>query len=185
MLDSLKRIYNNEFKQHCLYPQDVSDSLFAGRESITILDMLKFKIPDRDIIWLFTRQGMATEKQQRIFACQCAYDVIEEYENMITGDRDSRMAIYLAIDFANGYMTIEEFKSMRRKLFPVYYKLNPAISVLEDNAWDAASEVVKAVDRLTGSTGLLFDFQLIHIHSVLTGQYDYLESDHAKTYKRA
>ena len=69
----------------------------------------KLQRPDWMLSWLFDNRGMRLDESKlRLFACDCAEQVLPLFERDYPEDKRPRMAIEMARRFANGKATREE-----------------------------------------------------------------------------
>ena len=138
------------------YTRERVEELFAGRETITMLDVLDMAgegaIPAEDAVWVFTRLGMAAGEDHRLFAAICAAEALPVFEARFPDDKRPRRAIEAAVDYAHGLISAA--------------KLDAASAAAWDAAWDAAEA---AAEDATYNEA--WERQLLYIHSILTGEW--------------
>lgn len=66
-----------EFKP--CYNQEKIKSLFNGRKSVTLIEILDSNVPKSDIVWLMTRPGIMNEIQIKNFCERTAMRAIKNY----------------------------------------------------------------------------------------------------------
>ena len=93
------------------YPRERVEELFAGRESLTALELLDLEIPFQDRLWVFCKCGLLSAKDLRLFACDCAESALHIFEGKNPGDSRPREAISVARRYAVGDATSEELSS--------------------------------------------------------------------------
>ena len=121
-------------------PERIAE-LFAGRESINMLDVLEMDIPPEDVVWIFSRDKLAaTEHQQRQFALMCALSVLDLFEAARPGDNRVRECLETVERHLRGEATDEE--------------LNAAGETAGETAW-----ATRAAAR---------ELHLIFIHEIIT-----------------
>jgi hypothetical protein len=54
------------------YPRKRVSELWAGRDAVSIIDVLDMDIPDEDVVWFACRAF--DDRQRVIFVCKCAED---------------------------------------------------------------------------------------------------------------
>ena len=141
-------------------PERIAE-LFAGRERINMLDVLDMDIPEEDIVWVFTRDGLAaTERQQRQFALMCAVSVLDIFEAVRPGDNRVRGCLETVERYLRGEATNEELS---------------AIAAVSWAAWDAAWDAARAAAweaaweaALPPAWEAAWELQLMFIHEIIT-----------------
>ena len=105
---------------------------FSVRSGATTLAQLWDKLERPDwMLWLADKKGLKLdEKGLRLFACECAEQLLPIYEKAYPKDDRPRRAIETARRYANGEATLEE--------------LDAARDAAEDAAWDAARAAAEA-----------------------------------------
>jgi hypothetical protein len=87
--------------------------LFAGRETLTVIDMLRLDIPAQDRLWAVLREDCVDDRTLRLFACDCAERVLPLYEAEYPDDDRPRKAIETARRYADGQATEDELAAAR------------------------------------------------------------------------
>ena len=138
------------------YPRERVEELFAGRQTLTMLDVLDMAgegvIFADDAVWVFMLPGIAIERDQRLFAAMCAADILSNFEAKYPDDMRPRRAIEAAIDYAHGMISAED---MVDAAYPA-----------RASAW-TATMYVAGPDAWRGNR----ERQLLYIHSILTGEW--------------
>lgn len=88
---------------------------------------------EADIVWLFTRNNLMSDKDLRLFAVWCAREALKFIENP---DPRSVMACDVAERYANGDATIQELSAARSAA--EYAAWSVVGSVMDHVAWSAA-----------------------------------------------
>ena len=100
----------------------------------TLLECLRSKeVTAEDRIWLATREGACSERVQRLFACWCAEQVLPLFEAEHPDDDRPRMAIQVAVAYAEGEATKDAMASA-----------SDAARAAASAGWSAASAAASA-----------------------------------------
>ena len=118
------------------YSRERVKELFSGRKYINPKTVLKMDIPVEDRLWLLLRNDFVSEKNLRLFACDCAERVLHIYEKKYDNPAP-RKAIETARLFANGEATQEELAAA----------WDAARAAARAAAWAAARAAAKAAAR--------------------------------------
>lgn len=124
------------------YPRERVAELMAGRESVSLLDVLDTPIPLDDRVWLITEA--LPESAARLLSCEYAESVLHIFERDHPDDKRPREAIETARRFARGEATAEELESARAAA-------RAAARSAEGAVWDAAQAAAQAAARSAGA----------------------------------
>ena len=129
------------------YTRDRLETIFAGRESLTAIDVCDLAgVPTADKLWLLLRGPLFTKQELRLFAARWADRVLPIFERDRPGDSRPRNCIATARRYALGEATAGELAAARAA------------------AWDAARDAARDAR----------DAQLADVRAVLTGDLDIL-----------
>ncbi len=107
----------------------------------TILDLMQHpKIPAKDKVWAFTREGIVNDKTLRLFAVGCARKV-----QHLMKDQRSIDALDVAERCANGNATKDELASARAAAREAAWAA--AWAAAGEAAWEAARDATRAAAR--------------------------------------
>lgn len=90
------------------YAHERVKALWAGRASLSPLEILALNIPIEDRLWCILRPEVVGERTCRILACDFAGHVLPIWEAQYPTDTRPRVAIETAIRHLNGMATREE-----------------------------------------------------------------------------
>ena len=90
------------------YDRAVLQKLAGRRKKMTGLQILALKIPVEHRFWAILRHGFLSDKDLRLFACDCAEHVLGIFEEKYPKDKRPRECIAMARRFANGKATKQE-----------------------------------------------------------------------------
>ena len=76
---------------HPCYSREKIESLFGGRESLTVAEILELPIPASDRLWAVLRLSLIPGPILQEFACRCAEQALED-----AGDPDPRSVAAIA-----------------------------------------------------------------------------------------
>ena len=88
------------------YTRQRVTKLFAGRKTVSALNILDMGIPDEDKIWAAVRAS--TKPQYVEFACQCAESVLPLYETYYPDGKRPRQCIDITRRYMAGDATKDE-----------------------------------------------------------------------------
>ena len=115
---------------------------FSVRSGATTLAELWDKLERPDwMLWLADKKGLKLdEKGLRLFACECAEEVLLIYEREYPKDSRPRKAIETARRYANGEATLEELDAAKDAAWAA------ARDAARAAAWDAARDAARAAE---------------------------------------
>ena len=110
-------------------PERVAE-LFAGREALTMLDVFDMDILPQDLVWVFSREGLAvTEHQQRQFTLMCVLSVLDVFESARPGDNRVRRCLDTIERYLRGEATDKELSA-------TYSSAYSAADLAAESAWE-------------------------------------------------
>lgn len=120
------------------YGHDRVKELWAGRESLTPLEILNLNIPIADRLWAVMHHDVIGRRTCRILACDFASHVLPIFERDVPGDMRPRRAIETALRYLAGDAT-------KAELAAAGYAAGDAAGAAAahaagDAAWDAAGD---------------------------------------------
>jgi len=115
-----------------IYSREALKKLAGRRKKMSGLQILALKIPVADRFWAILRHGFLSDKDLRLFACDCAEHVLHFFEKKFPVDKRPRECIATARRFALDKATVEEMDAARDAA---------------RDAWDAAWNAVRAAAR--------------------------------------
>jgi hypothetical protein len=116
--------------------------LYAGRESLTALDILTLDIPAEDRIWAVTQEGVCPDPILWTFACDCTERALPNYERVYPDDDRPRQAVNARRRWLIGKCSGEELRAAADAADAAY-------SAAADAAYSAAAasnSVYRAAD---------------------------------------
>ena len=119
-----------------IYTREALQKLAGRKLKMSGLQILALKIPVADQFWAILKHGFLSEKDLRLFACDCAEHTLHFFEEKYPEDRQPRECIETARRLANGLATAKEMDAAR-----VAWDARAAAWVAWDAwavAWDAA-----------------------------------------------
>ena len=96
------------WRPHKDYSEEYIRKLCPSRNEVNILELLEFRIPEHNRLWIAARTDFLSETELRLFLCDTAASVLETYESRFEGDKRPRQAIEAARSFAAEAITAEE-----------------------------------------------------------------------------
>ena len=105
------------------YPQKRINSLFAGRESLSLEDIVALDISTEDKLWALLREDFIPARELHLLACDFAEKVLH-----LTDDPRCAEAIRVKRLWVDGKATYEELAAAR----------DAALDAARDAAWAAA-----------------------------------------------
>ena len=111
------------------YDRKHIEKLFNGKTWLSPLTVLKMdSVSYEDKLWLLLRNEFISDKDMRLFACDCAEKSLPIFEKQFPKDTRPRKTIETARLFANGNASQEELDAAR----------DAAWAAARDAAWAAA-----------------------------------------------
>jgi hypothetical protein len=108
------------------YDKSALRKLAGRKKRMSGIQILALKIPVADRFWAILRHGFLSDKDLRLFACDCAEHVLGIFEAKYPEDKRPRDCIATARRFASGEATEQELAAAR------------------DAAWDARDATLAA-----------------------------------------
>ena len=100
------------------YDKEYIEELFGGKKRLAPKTVLKMEnVSAGDKIWLLCRNEFMTEKNQRLFACDCAEHTLQYFEEEYPNDKRPRNAIEVSRRYANGNATDKELSAAARAAY--------------------------------------------------------------------
>jgi len=121
------------------YTPEVVADLFAGRESLSVAEILDLDIPPEDRLWAVLRPEMLPEETLSEPVCRLAEDVLPIYESEYPGDNRPRHAIEVKRQWLRGAATDEELAEAQEAA-------EAAARGAEATAWAAAWATARAAE---------------------------------------
>ena len=90
------------------YTKERLRKLAGRRRKMSGLQILALKIPVADQFWAILKHGFLSDKDLRLFACDCAEHTLHFFEEKFPADKRPRDCIAVARRFASGEATVEE-----------------------------------------------------------------------------
>jgi hypothetical protein len=84
------------------YTKEVVEKLFAGREKLSALEILDLDILVEDRFWALLRNDFLSDRDLRLFAADCAEQVLPIFEHEYPEDKRPRNAIKVLRQYARG-----------------------------------------------------------------------------------
>ena len=122
------------------YNRGYVTGLFAGRESLTVDDVLDLDIPDADKLWVVLREPLLTEADLHELACRLAEEVLPIFERAYPNDNRPRLAIEAKRKWLKGEITDDELAAAEAAARAASWTSEWATvwATAEDEAWAAA-----------------------------------------------
>ena len=118
------------------YGREYVERLFDGRERMSALEFLQLDIPIEDRFWAVLRDELLDERTLRLWATDCAEQVLPLYESHRPGDDRPRKAIEAARGYARGLISLEKMAAARTDAWATEWV--PALATTREAAWEAA-----------------------------------------------
>ena len=118
-----------------IYSRRVLKKLAGRRKKMSGLQILALKIPVQDRFWAILKHKFLSDRDLRLFACDCAEHVLHFFEKKFPVDKRPRECIEVARRFALDKATVEEMDAARDAARAA---AGDAARAAWDAAWDAA-----------------------------------------------
>lgn len=132
------------------YTPEVVADLFAGRESLSVAEILDLDIPSDDRLWAVLRPEMLPEETLGELTCRFAEDVLPIYESEYPGDNRPRHAIEVKRRWLRGEATDDELAEARAAAEAVAGAT--ARAAARAAAWVTAWATARATAWVAGAT---------------------------------
>jgi hypothetical protein len=128
------------------YAESRVADLFAGRETLSALDVIALDIPAADRLWACLHEDLVDERTLRLFACDCAERaLIRERDAGREPDARNFEAIAVSRRYAAGDATGSEMAAAWDSAWDAAWDASRAAAW--DSAWDAAWDASRAAAR--------------------------------------
>ena len=107
------------------YTKEILQKLAGRKRKMSGLQILALKIPAQDRFWAILKHGFLSDRDLRLFACDCAEHVLHFFEKKFPVDKRPRECIEVARRFVMGEATADEMAA--------------AGAAARDAAWDAGN----------------------------------------------
>ena len=120
------------------YTPEVITEIFAGRESLSVAEILDLDIPPDDRLWAVLRPEMLSEEMLGELTCRFAEDVLPIYERKYPGDNRPRHAIEVKRQWLRGEATDDELAEALEGALSAWKAAEAAARAARATAWAAA-----------------------------------------------
>lgn len=121
------------------YTREYVEELFAGRATITALDILDMDIPPEDKLWAVLRPELIPDPMLHELACRFAEDVLPLYEERYPNDNRPRKVIETKRRWLRGDATDEELAEAVEVAREAAGKAVAAVALAAAAAWACAA----------------------------------------------
>jgi hypothetical protein len=127
------------------YSREALKKLAGRKRKMSALQILALKIPVPDRFLAILNHGFLSDKDLRLFACDCAEHVLHFFEEKYPTDKRPRKCIEVARRFALGEATAEEMAAARAAAWAAARDAAwaAARAAARDAAWAAARDAAR------------------------------------------
>jgi len=119
------------------YTKEILQKLAGRKRKMSGLQILALKIPAQDRFWAILKHGFLSDRDLRLFACDCAEHVLHFFEKKFPVDKRPRECIEVARRFVMGEATADEMDAAGNAARDAGDAAWDAGNAARDAAWDA------------------------------------------------
>jgi len=135
------------------YTKEILQKLAGRKRKMSGLQILALKIPAQDRFWAILKHGFLSDRDLRLFACDCAEHVLHFFEKKFPVDKRPRECIEVARRFVMGEATADEMDAAGNAARDAGDAAWDAGNAARDAAWDAGDAAWAAGNAAWAAAG--------------------------------